>query len=118
MSGKLFSTKTHGVLDYLSVGLLLALPRVLKWDKKATNLLTGAAMGTLVYSLLTDYELGAARVLPMKTHLALDGASGLLLAAAPFVFLQEDQATTAALVGLGLFEITASLTTETTPAYD
>ena len=114
MSTKLFSTKTHGVLDYLSVGLLIALPRVLKWDQKATNLLTGAAVGTLAYSLFTNYELGAVKTLPMKTHLALDGASGVLLAAAPFLFLDEDKATTATLVGLGLFEITASLTTQTT----
>lgn len=112
---KLFSTRTHGALDYLSVGALIALPRLLKWSKPTTDLLTASAVATLAYSLLTDYEWGAVKTLPMKTHLALDGMSGIAIAAAPFLLLKEDEATTAALVGIGLFEITASLTTETTP---
>lgn len=114
---KLFSTRTHGVIDYLSVGTLLALPRALGWSKSVTSLLTNAAIGTLSYSLLTRYELGLFKVLPMRGHLFLDGMSGALLAGAPFLFLDEDTSVNAALVGLGLFEIVASLTTETRPSF-
>jgi hypothetical protein len=37
------------------------------------------------YALLTDYEFGLKRVLPMRAHLALDAAGGIALAAAPFL---------------------------------
>lgn len=112
---KLFSTRTHGVLDYASVVLLCVLPRALGWDKAVTRLLTGSALATLVYSLLTRYELGAVKVLPMPAHLALDAASGLGLCLAAGVFAGEPRPVRLSLLGLGLFEITASLTTETQP---
>lgn len=112
---KLFSTRTHGVLDYSSVVLLLALPRVLGWSKPITNLLTGSALATLAYSLVTRYELGAAKLLPMPAHLALDRTSGLMLGAAAGMMTGESGAVRAALLGLGLFEVTASLTTEAQP---
>lgn len=113
----LFTTRTHGVLDYLSVGTLLALPRVFGWDQSVRSLLTNAALGTLGASLLTRYELGLFKVIPMRGHLTLDAMTGALLAAAPFTFLDEDTPVTAALVGFGLFEILAAFTTETEPSY-
>ena len=113
---KLFSTKAHGVVDYLSVGTLLALPRMMGWSQGVTTLLTNAAIGTLGYSLLTKYELGLWKTLPMKGHLALDAMSGVMLMAAPLMFPDEDTTVKGALVGLGIFELTAALTTETEPS--
>ncbi len=110
---KLLSTKTHGMIDYASAPLLLSLPRLLKWNRSATTLLTGAAIGATLYSIVTRYELGVFKLLPMRAHLALDGMSGVLLAAAPFFLPEEDEAVTAGLVGIGLFEVMAALTTET-----
>ena len=114
---KLFSTKTHGVLDYVTAGTLFALPRMMDWSPAARSLLTNASLGTVAYSLLTRYELGLWKVLPMKGHLALDAMSGLLLAAAPFLLLDEDTSANAVFVALGLFEIGASLMTETEPSF-
>lgn len=111
---KLFSTRTHGLLDYLSVGTLLALPRMLGWNRETTRMLTGAALGTLVYSLTTNYELGLVKKLPMPAHLGLDAMSGLMLCLGPLM-LDDSPSTERALIGLGLFEIAASLLTETTP---
>ena len=115
---KLFSTRTHGVLDYLTAGMLFALPRVFGWSESVTRLLTNASIGTVVYSVLTRYELGLIKALPMKGHLTLDALSGGLLCAAPFTFLDEDMPVTGALVGLGAYEIMAALTTETEPSFD
>ncbi len=112
---KLFSTRTHGILDYSSVVLLSVLPCALGWDKTVTRLLTGSALATLVYSLLTRYELGAVKVLPMPAHLASDGTSGLGLCLAAGILADEPRPVRLALLGFGLFEITASLTTETQP---
>ena len=44
---KPISTKAHGVLDYLSAGTLLALPRLPGWTPTVTALLTGSAITTL-----------------------------------------------------------------------
>ncbi|MFL5740982.1 MAG: hypothetical protein ACJ75B_12240, partial [Flavisolibacter sp.] len=40
----------------------------------------------IVYSLMTDYELGFDRRIKMTTHLTLDIVSGVLLAASPWIF--------------------------------
>lgn len=111
---KLFSTQTHGLLDYLTAGALLVMPRALGWSENATRLLTTAALSTVTYSLLTRYELGAYQVLPMETHLALDAINGLTLATAP-LWLDEDETVNTALVAIGLFELMAALSTETQP---
>ena len=60
---KLFSMRTHGVLDYcLGRSSCSLLPRALGWSRPVTNLLTGSALATLAYSLMTRYELGAVKL--------------------------------------------------------
>lgn len=115
MIPKLISTRTHGVLDYLTAGALFALPRALGWSDRVTGLLTGAAVGTVGYSLLTRYELGVVKVLPMRAHLVLDALSGAALCAAPLLLPDEDDEVKQALVGLGLFELAASALTRPEP---
>jgi hypothetical protein len=105
MIPKPISTRTHGVLDYLTAGTLLALPRAMGWSENVTRLLTGAAVGTIGYSLLTRYELGALKLLPMRAHLALDALSGATLCASPWLLPEEDSGVKQALLGLGLFEL-------------
>ena len=88
MNVRVIPTGVHGALDYLASGVNLAFPRLLGLhDAPGAALvpridgLAGAA-----YSLLTDYELGAIKVLPMRTHLALDAAKGIFMAASPWLF--------------------------------
>lgn len=113
---KLFSTKTHGLLDYLTVGQLLAVPRMLGWNEGVTQWMSGMALGTLTYSLVTRYEYGPLKLLPMKGHLFFDFLNGAMFCAAPLIFPNESTTVKATLVGVGLFEIAASLTTETEPS--
>jgi hypothetical protein len=115
VDAKLVSTKTHGVIDYLSVPLLLAAPRVLGWSPAATRFLTVAAAGTFAYSLLTRYELGAKPLLPMKAHLAIDAVNGATTMALPWLLGGRSGAEKWALLGIGAFELGAALTTETEP---
>ncbi len=81
-------TRTHGVIDYI-VGLLLILaPYIFGFADGTAAQWTPMILGiaALIYSLLTRYELSVAKVIPMPVHLGLDIASGLLLAASPWLF--------------------------------
>ena len=110
------TTKVHGVLDYATGATLVTLPSVLGvGGMSAGRALRGAGLGHVAYSLLTNYELGVKRVLPMPAHLTLDALSGALLCAAPALLPEEDGVVAAALVGFGAFELGAALATKTEP---
>jgi hypothetical protein len=70
--------------------------------------------GAILYSLVTVYELGAVRIIPMPMHLALDGIAGAVLAASPWLFGFADEAFWPHLL-FGLFSVAASLVTERRP---
>lgn len=116
---RVIPTRTHGMLDYGMGALLMVAPWLLGFADSGPEMwvpiLLGA--GVIVYSLLTDYELGVARAIPMPTHLALDAAGGVLLAASPWLFGFADEVWLPHLV-LGLLEIGASLMTRTRPDVD
>ena len=65
-------------------------------------------------SLMTDYELSVARLVPFPAHLAVDGLGGALLAASPRLFGFADRTYLPHLVA----EIGLSLVTFTTPTSD
>ena len=113
---RIISTQVHGVLDYLTGGTLLAAPTLLGLDGDgAGRALRIAGGGATAYSLLTDYELGLVRVLPMPAHLALDAASGALLASSPWLFGFAKEGTSHWLPHalVGATEILAAATTKT-----
>lgn len=107
-------TKTHGVIDYLMGAFLIVSPWIFGIEAivaaKWTLIAVGASV--ILYSLLTDYELGAYRKIPMSTHLWLDALGGAFLAASPWLFNFEDLVYLPHLV-LGIAEIVAALTTKT-----
>lgn len=108
----MMSTKTHGMLDFLSAGFLFMLPRVMRWRGRVETLLTAMSFMTVAYSLLTRYEFGIFKVLPMKTHLIIDTASGVMLMFAPKALRIRNPLVITALVGSGLFEVAAASMTE------
>jgi len=111
---KKMPTHVHGVVDYVVGATLAILPRALGWSGAPARLLEGAGAGAIAYSLMTNYELGVVRVLPMKAHLALDALSGGMLIGAAAMLDDEDDDVRATLAGIGLFEIAAALTSQTT----
>jgi hypothetical protein len=110
---KPISTKVHGVLDYMTAAFLHTLPRVMGWSDNVTHVLDAAGAGATGYSLMTDYELGAVKALPMKAHLTLDALSGGALIGAALVMDDEDPEVRTTLAGIGVWEITAALLTRT-----
>ena len=110
---KPISTKLHGILDFATVGFALAFPRVLGCNRSFTNAVTMLALGKLGYALLTKHELGLAKVIPMKAHLAMDSVGGATLAAPPFLTGEHDPAAMCCAIGIGAFDIAAAPMTET-----
>jgi hypothetical protein len=68
--------------------LLIVAPPVLGFADGGPAQWTAQMVGalTIIVSLLTDYPLGARRLVPFRIHLVLDVAMGVLLAASPWLF--------------------------------
>jgi hypothetical protein len=80
------SSRTHGVLDYTTGATLLVAPRLLGLRGTAAGaVLRVAGAGHIAYSLLTAYELGVAKVVPYRAHLAVDAVAAAGLTAAPLI---------------------------------
>lgn len=105
-------TRVHGILDYVSAGTMLALPRLLDWSGPVTTLLSVMAVVVVLYSVITRYELSVAKLLPMKGHLALDAISGLGLIAAAFLLPSNGNGEFVGLIALGVFELGAAMLTD------
>src|SRR5688572_16452542 len=101
-------TRVHGALDYITATFLHTLPRVMGWSQPVTRLLDVAGAGATAYSLVTDYELGTIKVLPMKAHLALDAVSGGALVGAALAMDDEDPDVRATVAAIGVWEIAAA----------
>lgn len=85
---RIIPTQIHGVIDYLMGVVLIAAPWVLGFAAGGAEtwvpVILGA--GTIVYSLMTNYELGAIGLLSMPMHLAFDAVAGIFLALSPWLF--------------------------------
>jgi hypothetical protein len=80
-------TRVHGIVDYVTGAALVAAPELfrLKGVRRSPRVPRLLGTGATAYSLLTDYELGAVKLLPMRAHLALDAAGGAVLALSPWL---------------------------------
>jgi hypothetical protein len=87
MAPRPIPTKVHAALDYVTAPTLALAPELFRLNGGRASAVAPrvAGVGAGVYSALTDYELGARKVIPMRVHLFLDALSGVALAAAPWV---------------------------------
>jgi hypothetical protein len=83
----IINTRLHGILDYSSAFILL-LPWITGFYESGNDTLIFTLLGvaTIVFSILTDYEFGLIKLLPMKVHLIFDTLSALFLIAMPWLF--------------------------------
>lgn len=101
---KLITSKTHGIIDYVAAPMLVVLPRLLKFPKRLTMMLTGVAVFHALYSMLTKYELGVVKVLPYRGHLALDTVVATGTVASPLMFAEAKPRVAPMLVAGGVIE--------------
>ena len=112
-------TRIHGMLDYLLGALLIASPWLFGFADHAAARWVPVVLGAgvLLYSLFTDYELGAVRKLQMPAHLLLDATGGVLLAVSPWL-LGFDERVWMPHVVFGLIEAATAAVTNTVPGYE
>lgn len=77
----------HGIADYLYAPLVWMAPKIAGFQLQPQAVLAckAASVGALTYSLLTNAEWGAAKIIPYKAHLAIDLAVGVASLAAPWM---------------------------------
>ena len=121
MGMRFIPTRVHGVLDYVHGAALLAAPELLrtKDEPRATLVSRLAGGGATVSTLMTDFELGAVKVIPVPAHLMLDAVSGALLAGAPWLLGYDKGGTRYWLphAFVGVAEVFAAAATKTEPSY-
>ena len=81
-------TRVHGIIDYIVAVILIIAPYLLGFadGTPAQWVPTVIGIATIVVSLLTRYELGAVKLIPMLGHLSIDGVAGIVLLASPWIF--------------------------------
>jgi hypothetical protein len=86
------------------------------WSRTVTRVFDAAGCAAVAYSVMTRYELGLVKVLPMKAHLAMDALSGAALIGAAAALDDEEPDARATLAAVGAWEIAAALLTRTESA--
>ncbi len=103
----------HSVLDYASAIAYFASAKVARTERgRAAGILLGTSVAGA--SLVTDYRLSVAKILPIEVHEVLDHASGLSAAAAPFAlgYAKEDPLAAMVQIATGALTVLASLFTD------
>ena len=115
---KPISTRTHGIIDCAYARALIALPFLMRWDGRAARLSLGAGLTTLGVSMMTNYEFGLVRLLPMRAHLAMDAAETSMLMGAPRALGSVGNGAGRALAVLGTPGAAIGAMTETQSPYE
>jgi hypothetical protein len=115
---QIIDTKNHAYIDYIVGIILIAAAYLLNFQSENTPNIVLYASGSwaLLYSLLTKYELGLLKVIPINIHLMLDTISGTFLATSPWLLGFADKVFLPHLI-LGLLTIGAAVITSIKPEW-
>src|SRR5438046_7391966 len=98
---KPLSTRAHGMIDHTWLAAATALSA--RHDATSTaRLLQRAAAVARTSSMMTNYENGTVRLLPVKAHLAVDVALCTVLIASPWILPESERRFAAIPVALGI----------------
>lgn len=108
------SPKTHGIIDYIYAGSLIAGPYLFgfnKKDKTATTLSLIEGFSHLGLSLFTKYPTGLIKAVPFKTHGVIETAAASFLALSPLFIKNRTRRATLFLTIAGLSAVGLSMMT-------
>jgi hypothetical protein len=107
----------HGILDYLSGLLLLLAPNLLGFSEVGgTGAWLPRVLGLLIVlqAMMTDYELGLMKIVPISMHLMADYVVGIFMLLSPFLFgfYNDSRAATILMIAMGLIALAAAYMTQ------
>jgi hypothetical protein len=101
---KPISPKLHGIIDYLTVPLLLAAGPLFQFDGQPSEITSTLAGVVLVYSLFTAYPPGLVKMITLPQHRVIDIVLGIAMLISPFV-LKFTGSARLFFVGMGIFSL-------------
>ena len=102
---KVIDARTHGIIDYCHAAFFFGMAFVCRKSNPRAAIAAAATGGfVLVESLLTDYPLGAAKIIPFSVHGQMDAAFAASSFAVPKLFGFADTAAANVFSSNGLIE--------------
>ncbi len=86
---KIISSKTHGILDYLTVVFLLASPAIFNMESPLSTITYSLGIVHLCLTVLTNFEAGVIKVIPFRIHGLIEIVVALGLAVLAFWFYEN-----------------------------
>jgi hypothetical protein len=107
-------SRGHGIMDYVTGASLLGASRLPPLRGRFAGTVAAATgANVLGLSAVTDYEVGALRLLPFKAHLAMDALTGIGLLALPWIADAAESAVDRIVpLTVGVMELGAVLATD------
>jgi|SRR5690554_2211326 len=115
---RFISSKSHGILDYLTGIVLILAPWIFGFANGGSAQIVPIVVGAAIIgmSLFTDYEMSAVKSIPLNFHLGTDIVAGIFLAISPWLFGFADVIIWPHVL-VGILEIGAGLFTHKVPEY-
>jgi hypothetical protein len=108
------STKTHGMIDYaLWVTTASTLPKMMNGATRTATLVRNAGSAASLNAMVTNYEAGLVRMMPMKGHLAFDFLVCTALVLSPLFLPASERRHALVPMALGAVGLITSLMTQT-----
>ena len=102
---KPISLKLHGIIDYLTVPLLIAAGPLFGFGGRAAQITSTVAGAILVYSAATQDPLGLVKLVPVKVHRVIDIVLGVMFIVYPHVFRFPEHSALLFYIVFGLFSL-------------
>src|SRR5687767_2216626 len=107
------STRTHGMIDYTWATTAAAVTKMMSNAPSASRLIQNAGVASAANVMLTNYEAGMMKVMPMKAHLAFDVVMSGALLMSPFLVPASERRYALIPMAFGVVGLLAALMTET-----
>jgi hypothetical protein len=101
------------MIDYAWAAAAESLPKMMNGAVETARLVRGAGAAAGVNSMITNYEAGVVRVMPMKGHLAVDFVMCTALMLSPLFLPASERRYAFVPMALGAIGMLASLMTQT-----
>ena len=107
------STRTHGMIDYTWATMAAAVPGMLADATATKRLVRGASAAATANSMVTNYEAGIMKVMPMRAHLAMDVVMCSALLLSPLYLPKSERRYSVIPILLGAAGLLTAMMTET-----